>query len=245
MELPGRFMPVFLLLLLLPKPAASGCASSLGYKFTITLNGQPWCVIQGQVNGKNFFNYTCNHQEIKFMGGQGMEVNETQAWNQQRDTLKDVMEDLKKALLDIRWNIKTSGPLSLQGSMMCKQESSGGTSPFWKLDFIELLGAAGGEVSPRIFLHLDSKKSRTALHGEDRLLNKIVGPITDLLNRISVGDCGKWLQQVLCPQDELLSTKAAPTTANATATVPSKATTNTHITLIVSVILTCLVIVGW
>lgn len=50
-------------------------------------------------------------------------MNVTQAYNQQRDTLKYVMEELKKILLDIKAEIiATSDPLSLQGIMVCKQE---------------------------------------------------------------------------------------------------------------------------
>ncbi|ELK37269.1 NKG2D ligand 1 [Myotis davidii] len=159
-------------------------------------------------------------------------MNATQAWSDQRDALQYVVEELKKTLLDIRAEIPaTSGPLSLQGSMMCEQESNGRTAAFWEFGL-------DGQIS----LRFDTKNGHwTVLRGEGRLLKQTLASdraMTDLLVRTSTGDCRKWLQQVLCP----LSTQAAPTTA--TATVPSKATTNTPIPSVLPVILTCTVIVG-
>ncbi|EPQ13697.1 Retinoic acid early transcript 1G protein [Myotis brandtii] len=124
-------------------------------------------------------------------------MNATQAWNQQRDALNYVMEELKKILLDIKAErIATSDPLSLQGGMLCKQESSGCTSASWEF-------ALDGQIS----LHFDSKNGNwTVLH------------------------------------DEVLSTKAASTTATALSTASKR------ITSLLPVILTCWVIagiVGW
>ncbi|XP_005875895.2 PREDICTED: LOW QUALITY PROTEIN: NKG2D ligand 2-like [Myotis brandtii] len=233
MERSVGFSPVFLLLLLLWEPAALLCSLSLGYKFTVTPNGQPWCEIQGQVNGNTFLHYTCSSQKVKLISV--LEMNATQAWNQQRDALNYVMEELKKILLDIKAErIATSDPLSLQGGMLCKQESSGCTSASWEF-------ALDGQIS----LHFDSKNGNwTVLHGEGRLLNKTLASdraMTDLLIRTSPGDCRKWLKQVLCPQMKL-STKAASTTATALSTASKR------ITSLLPVILTCWVIagiVGW
>lgn len=161
-----------------------------------------------------------------------LEMNATQAWSEQRDALQYVVEELKKTLLDIKAEITaTRGPLSLQGSMICEQESNGRTSTSWEFGL-------DGQIS----LRFDSKNGHwTVLHGEGILLKQTLASdraTTDLLVRTSAGDCRKWLQQVLCP----LRPKAAPTTA--TATVPSKATTNTPITSVLPVILTCTIIVG-
>ncbi|XP_036173434.1 UL16-binding protein 1-like [Myotis myotis] len=227
---------VFLLLeLLLWDPAAPGCAKSLGYKFTVTPNGQPWCEIQGQVNGKIFLHYTCGSQEVKPFSV--LEMNATQAWNQQRETLQDVADELKKTLLDMKAEMTApSGPLSLQGSMMCEQESSGRNGASWEFG-----------LDGKISLRFDSKNgNRAELNDEGRLLNKTLmrdTHRTELLDRTSVGDCMKWLKDVLSSQDEILSTKAASTTA--TATVPSKATTNTPIAWwIYPVIFICPIILG-
>ncbi|XP_070259889.1 UL16-binding protein 6-like [Myotis yumanensis] len=206
------------------------CAPSLGYTFTVTPNGQPWCEIQGQVNGNTFLHYTCGGDKVRLISV--LDVNATQAWSEQREALQYVVEELKKTLLDIKAEIPaTSGPLSLQGSMMCEQESNVLTAASWEFGL-------DGQIS----LHFDSKNGHwTVLHGEGRLLKQTLASdraMTDLLVRTSTGDCRKWLEQVLCP----LSTQAAPTTA--TATVPSKATTNTPIHSVLPVILICAILVG-
>ncbi|KAK1344297.1 hypothetical protein QTO34_014862 [Cnephaeus nilssonii] len=123
-----------------------------------------------------------------------------------------------------------TGPLSLQASMTCEQESSGRTSASWEL-------GSDGQTS----LHFDSKNGHwTVLLDEGRPLNRTLvsdRATTDLLVMTSAGDCRKWLEQVLCP----LGTQA---TATATATVPSKASANRPITSVLPVILTCAVLVG-
>lgn len=106
-------------------------ARSLDYEFTLTPHGQPWCEIQGQVNGNPFVHYACGGQKVTLLSVP--EMSATQAWNQQRDTLQYVVDELKKILLDIGAEMTaTSGPLSLQGCMMCEQESSGHTSASWE-----------------------------------------------------------------------------------------------------------------
>ncbi|KAK1344291.1 hypothetical protein QTO34_014856 [Cnephaeus nilssonii] len=123
-----------------------------------------------------------------------------------------------------------TGPLSLQASMTCEQESSGRTSASWEL-------GSDGQTS----LRFDSKNGHwTVLRGEGRPLNRTLASdraMADLLVMTSAGDCSMWLKQVLCP----LSTQA---TATATATVPSKASANRPITSVLPVILTCTVLVG-
>ncbi|XP_015415008.1 PREDICTED: retinoic acid early transcript 1L protein-like [Myotis davidii] len=226
---------VFLLLELpLWDPAAPGCAKSLGYNFTVIPNGQPWCEIQGQVNGNTFLRYTCGSQEVKLFSV--LEINGTQAWNEHSDPVQYMVEEFKKTLLDFKAEIPaTSGPLSLQGSMMCKEESNGRTGVSWEFGL-------DGQIS----LHYDPNNGNwTELNDEGRLLYKTLMRDThriELLNRTSVGDCMKWLKDVLCPQDEILSTKAASTTAIAT-DLP-KATTNTPISLILSVTLSWAIIVA-
>ncbi|KAK1344298.1 hypothetical protein QTO34_014863, partial [Cnephaeus nilssonii] len=85
-----------------------------------------------------------------------------------------------------------TGPLSLQASMTCEQESSGRTSASWEL-------GSDGQTS----LRFDSKNGHwTVLSGEGRPLNRtLVGDraTTDLLVMTSAGDCSMWLKQVLCP----------------------------------------------
>nr|KAF6341468.1 hypothetical protein mMyoMyo1_011890 [Myotis myotis] len=87
--------------------------------------------------------------------------------------------------------------------MMCKEESNGHTSASWEF------GLRGKKS-----LRFDSKnRNWTVLHNEGTLLKKTLArdrAMTYLLIRTSVGDCRKWLKEVLCPQDEILSTKVPP-----------------------------------
>nr|XP_039702931.1 UL16-binding protein 6-like isoform X2 [Pteropus giganteus] len=74
------------------------------YNFTVTpkpSSGKPWCDIQGQVNGNISFHYDCGSQKVKPFGPLGMKMNDTKAWEKQTETLEDLMEGLKKKLLDI------------------------------------------------------------------------------------------------------------------------------------------------
>lgn len=103
---------VFLVLLLRECPWAAECplaasrdAPSLCYNFIITPNGQPWCEVQGQVNGNTFLIYTCSSQKVEPVGPVAMKVNDTSIWERQTEALKDLVEELKKQLLDIRPDI--------------------------------------------------------------------------------------------------------------------------------------------
>lgn len=81
---------------------------SLCYSFTITPNRQPWCAVQGQVNGNTFLIYTCSSKMAEPIGPLGMKVNATGAWKTQTETLKDLTEELKKALPNIKPEIITT-----------------------------------------------------------------------------------------------------------------------------------------
>nr|KAF6462910.1 retinoic acid early transcript 1G [Molossus molossus] len=163
-------------------------------------------------------------------------MNATQAWNQQRDTLKHVMEELKMKLLENKVEIITTcESFSLQGSMMCKQESNGHKSASWEFGF-------DGQIA----LGLDAEsRSWTLLEDEGGVLKETLASaraMTDLLVRTSAGDCREWPKHILCPQDGVLSTTATPATTRAT--VLSKATRKMSLTAIIPVIPTCWITVG-
>ncbi|XP_015415017.1 PREDICTED: NKG2D ligand 1-like [Myotis davidii] len=196
------FSPVFLLWIL-PQHSAWAAphgAISLSYKFTITPDGQPWCKIQGQINGNEFLDYNCNSQK-----------NATEVLERQTKTLKGLMEELKKNLLDIKPEIiKIIGidSFSLQGTMMCKQESNGHNSASWKFGF-------NGHKS--LLFNVENKswtvlnKSWTVLRPEGEPLKETLASdraMTGDLISIATRDCIDWLQQVSGVQSEVLSTKA-------------------------------------
>ncbi|XP_059556044.1 UL16-binding protein 1-like isoform X4 [Myotis daubentonii] len=190
--------PVFLLWIL-PQHSAWAAplgefgAISLSYKFTITPDGQPWCKIQGQINGNEFLDYNCNSQK-----------NATEVWERQTKTLKGLMGELKKNLLDIKPEIiKIIGidSFSLQGTMMCKQESNGHNNASWKFGF-------NGHKS---LLFNVENKSWTVLRPEGQPLKETLASdraMTGELVSIATQDCIDWLQQVSGTQGEVLSTKA-------------------------------------
>ncbi|KAM7136997.1 UL16-binding protein 1-like [Molossus nigricans] len=219
---------LLLLLLLLPTPAAPSCTMSLGYKFTITPTGQPWCEMQGQVNGNTFLTYTCCIEKVNLFNVQGMKLNASEAWNQQGVRLKTVMEEFRKKLLDIKTNNAIPiDPVFLQVSMTCEKNDNVFTNSFWNMGF-------NGTTS----LHLDSKyKNWTVLRPEGTQLKNTLASdraMTDLLVKTPTWDCREWLTHVFCAKDETLNTKAAV----------SKAARRTPITAIIPVSLACSIVIG-
>ncbi|XP_036103675.1 UL16-binding protein 6-like [Molossus molossus] len=203
----SRFSLILLVLALLPDcPRAADCpllrggAISLGYKFTITPSGQPWCEIQGQANGNTFFSFTCGSKQVKLINIQETKRNDTEAWNQQRDTLKYVMEELKKKLLEVRAEKSAiSNSLFLQGNIKCEESSED------RMAYSDF----GLNKYTSVRLNSDTR-SWIVLKDEGRMLKEILASdraMTDLLVKTSAGDCRMWLKQVLCHQDGVLSTK--------------------------------------
>ncbi|XP_058390265.1 UL16-binding protein 6-like isoform X2 [Diceros bicornis minor] len=118
-----------LLLLLLPREgprAARGDDHTLCYNFTVIPKhrpGQPWCEVLGEVNGNKFLEYHCG-SEVKPVGPLGMKVNATDTWKGQSEALRDLMEELKQKLLDVKPPISTTSaspataPASTQSKAM-------------------------------------------------------------------------------------------------------------------------------
>ncbi|XDA79166.1 hypothetical protein R6Z07F_009207 [Ovis aries] len=95
------FLP---LLLFYPFSTTPGDAHSLCYNFTVNSQprpGQPWCVVQGQVDGKIFLSYDCGRAKIQFTSPLGEEVKTTKAWETQTETLRDVGDLLREQLPDV------------------------------------------------------------------------------------------------------------------------------------------------
>ncbi|VCW78721.1 unnamed protein product, partial [Gulo gulo] len=57
--------------------------------------GQPWCEIQGQVNGNKFLSYDCQSKEFKPIGPWGMKLKDTAFRQKQEETLKLLVEELR------------------------------------------------------------------------------------------------------------------------------------------------------
>ncbi|XP_037374688.1 UL16-binding protein 1-like [Talpa occidentalis] len=233
---------VLLLLLLLLRGGAWGALGAvqrLCYNFSVTPRpgpGRPWCEIRGQVEGSLFLHYRCGGQEVKPVFPLGTKEDATEAWEGQTESLKDLMEELKKKLLDPQPGmVRSSGPLSLQGRMVCEGEARGQSRASWR--FV---------VNGHISLRLDSETrlwtgdppadtGKLERWAEDRDLNH-------LLLKMSLGDCKMWLRQVAAHW-EMPGTTASP--AMAPGKDPPKATTVGHMPWLIPVILLpCAILLG-
>ncbi|XP_058390273.1 uncharacterized protein LOC131399768 [Diceros bicornis minor] len=220
-------------------PAWSREAHSLCYEFTISPKpkpGQPWCEVQGKVNRDMFLHYHCGGEKFEPEGRLGMKVNTTEAWGRQSEALKELVEELRKKLLEVEREISTtSDPLTLQGRMMCLCKANGRTSGSWQFG-----------LDGQIFLLFDSEnRNWTVLQPGGRLLKWTLAndrDATTFLMKILNGDCRNWLEQFLLHWEKMLETTASPTTAPATA--QSRATAITPITWILLVTLLCSLLLG-
>ena len=88
----------------LPSPAFSFTDThSLFYNFTVDPHpspGEPWCVVQGQVDGNVFLSYHCGGTKIQSISPLGEEVKTTNAWETQTETLRDIRDWIKDHMHD-------------------------------------------------------------------------------------------------------------------------------------------------
>ncbi|XP_019494461.1 PREDICTED: NKG2D ligand 1-like [Hipposideros armiger] len=214
---------------------ARGDAPSLCYTFTITPNRKPWYEIQGQFNENPFLKYTSSSNIAEPIGPLGVKVNATEAWKDQTVTLKDLMEELKKKLLDSKPAINIPRDShSLQGRILCQQEANGTTRGSLELYF-----------DGQRFLHFDLEKKKCAVdHSGDEWMKQDWENDMDLnmLFTIIPGHCKMWHDKFLEHWKKELSTTAPPTTVPAT--TQSKATTTALITFFALFIFLVLIIVG-
>ncbi|KAM5283471.1 UL16-binding protein 1-like isoform 2-T2 [Hipposideros larvatus] len=208
---------------------ARGDAPSLCYNFTITPNGQSWCEVQGHINGNPFFNYRCSSQKVEPDGPVAWKVNDTNIWKRQTQTLKDLVEELKMKLLDIKPEIiKTVDDFSLQGRMTCQLEANGCTSASWEFGF-----------DGKRFLHIDPKNGtyRVDHSGGKQMKEKWEDDenLTMFLKSFPVGEYKRWNGTFSKYWNKKPQAPAPPTTDPAT--IPTKATTTARIRWILPVIL--------
>lgn len=114
-------------------------AHSLCYNFTVYPHpspGEPWCVVQGQVDGNVFLSYHCGGTKIQSTSPLGEEVKTMNTWETQTETLRDIGNFLKGQLPDIIPEKHTArGPLTLQARMTCHCEEDGHISGSWQFGF--------------------------------------------------------------------------------------------------------------
>uniref|UniRef100_A0A8C7EM72 MHC class I-like antigen recognition-like domain-containing protein n=1 Tax=Neovison vison TaxID=452646 RepID=A0A8C7EM72_NEOVI len=218
-------------------PAGRSRPLSLNQNFSITSQartGQPWCEIQGQVNGNKFLYYVCGNKQVIPIGPCGMKLKDTAFWDTQRETLEDLGEELRKKLLDIKAEIFTkSDSLSMQGSLMCERGADGHTRGSWRFAFNERLTC--------LFEAENRKWTVDPPGGQQfRVMLDNDGELTKLLVRTANGDCKSWLQHIWEHCDEVQETTVPPATRQGTA--PGKATAIGPCTWIFPLLLSCVVI---
>ncbi|XP_059032299.1 UL16-binding protein 1-like [Mustela lutreola] len=184
-------------------------ALSLSYNFSITSQarpGQPWCEIQGQVNGNEFLYYACGSKRVISVGPWGMKLKDTAFWDTQMEPLEDLGEELRKKLLDIKAEFITkSNSLTLQVSLMCERGAHGHSRGSWRFVFTEqLIYLFDPENRKWIEISPGGQQVKDMLDGDREL--------TELLMKIANGDCKRWLQKLREHSNEMQETTGAPAT---------------------------------
>ncbi|XP_054992721.1 UL16-binding protein 6-like [Sorex araneus] len=143
-----------------------------------------------------FLKYHCEN-EVKPVVHQGMKVEILKDLKTQEAAMKEVTEEIKKKLLEMKQITTASDPLSLQIKLKCEKEANGHTHGSWEFGF-------DGQTYP---LFDSKKKIWTEFHPEGRELKNTISDdsdLTKLLVMVSNGDCWIWLEWVLAHWDELL-----------------------------------------
>ncbi|XP_024844741.2 LOW QUALITY PROTEIN: UL16-binding protein 3-like [Bos taurus] len=219
---------------------ARGDTHSLFYNFTVDPHpspGEPWCVVQGQVDGNFFLSYDCGGTKIQSISPLGEEVKTTNAWETQTETLRDIRDFLKGQLPDIIPEKHTArGPLTLQARMTCQCEEDGHISGSW-----QFIGFNG-----EMCLRFDSENGHwTEVHSGGRRMKEKWEKdraVTDFFKNVSMGDCQTCLQDLIVCWEKTLKTSASPTTVPHT--VQPTAPTSNHITKIILGVLAGFIIIS-
>ncbi|XP_065787212.1 UL16-binding protein 1-like isoform X2 [Muntiacus reevesi] len=181
--------------------AARGDAHSLCYNFTIDSQpgpGEPWCVVQGQVDGNVFLLYDCGGAKIQSTSPLGEEVKTTNTWETQTETLRDIGNFLKGQLSDLILEKHTArGPLTLQARMTCWCEENGHIGGSWQFS-----------LNGQMCLLFDSENGRWSMdhsgwsHMKEKWENDRAG--NEFLKRVSMGDCRTWCKNFMVRWEEML-----------------------------------------
>lgn len=75
---------------------------SLDYDFNISSHKQPWCMVQGQMDGEKLFLYDCGSNKVIPMNPPREEGKAMDSCNEALGTLTDVGNELKSLLTDIK-----------------------------------------------------------------------------------------------------------------------------------------------
>lgn len=83
---------------------------SLCYKFIVIPKlRNPWCHIQGELNGDKFLHYDCGNKTLIPFGSLGMKLRAMEGWDTQKEILNDLVVELKNSLLLLKTDISLHG----------------------------------------------------------------------------------------------------------------------------------------
>ncbi|XP_037591805.1 UL16-binding protein 1-like [Cebus imitator] len=166
-----------------------------------------------------FLHYDCVNHKAKAFGSLGKKVNVTKTWEEQTETLKDVVDFLKEQLPNIQMeNVIPSEPLTLQAQMSCEHKAHGYCTAFWQFIF-------NGQ---RFLLFDSNNRNWTVFHPGARQLKEKWEKnsyVTTFFQRISTGDCMMWLEKFLIYWKQMLETTTPPTMTQGTVQPKARATT--------------------
>nr|XP_020142967.1 NKG2D ligand 1-like [Microcebus murinus] len=205
----------------------------LSYIFTKTA-GQLCCEVQGKIEEKIFLNGSYGNKNFKPCGPLGKEIYGTNVWKGQMETLINVVEELRKKLLDFQLeNHILRGNITVEITMSCQREANGDINGFWQFCF-------NGEE-----FFVFHSKNRTWTLANPGAKHMIVNwendmDVTSFFYNILAGDCKMLLTHFLTHWEKLLQPIAPPTEASGTAHVTARATRSICCTL--NVLLTSLIL---
>ncbi|KAB0337054.1 hypothetical protein FD754_025386, partial [Muntiacus muntjak] len=198
--------------LLIHLPLGSSCAMSqhrtlcnahsLCYNFTVDSQpspGEPWCVVQGQVDGNVFLSYDCGAAKIQSTSLLGEEVKSMNTWEIQTETLRVIGNFLKGQLSDVilEKHMARGEPSDPEGKMTCWSEENGHIGGSWQFG-----------LNGQMCLLFDSENGRWSMdrsgwsHMKEKWENDRA--VTNFLKRVSMGHCQAWLQDFMVPWEEML-----------------------------------------
>ncbi|XP_043744516.1 UL16-binding protein 3-like [Cervus elaphus] len=201
---PETCLGFLVLLLIVWFSGTPGDAHSLSYNFNIDPQprpGQPWCEVQGQVDGEVFLSYDCGHAKIIFTSILAEEMKTVKAWETQIETLRDIRDHLRDFTLE---KPTVTDPLTLQARMTCRCEDDRHISGSWQFGLNGIMS-----------LHFDSENGHWRVdHPGGRWMKEKWEndrDVTDFLKKMSMGDCQSWIQAFMVCWEKMLKTSASPT----------------------------------
>ncbi|XP_017739133.1 PREDICTED: NKG2D ligand 1-like, partial [Rhinopithecus bieti] len=185
------------------------------YDFIITPKFRPkphWCEVQGLVDERPFLHYDCVNHKAKASASLGKKVNVTKPWEEQTETLRDMVDFLKGQLPDIQAeNLIPIEPLILQARMSCEHEAHGHGRGSWQFLF-----------NGQTFLLFDSNNRKwTALHpGAKKVKEK-----WEKNRDVTMFFQKTWLEEFLMYWEQMLDPTKPPCLAQGTTHPKAMATT--------------------